>query len=326
MVRVIVLILLVVGLALTGCGPRIQDYGVASVAPHLAPDALVAPDGARLPMRVWPAAGRTEAVVIALHGFNDYAQAFDGPGPWWAEHGLTIYAYDQRGFGSAPEPGIWAGVDGLTKDLHAAIVAVRQRHPGVPIYLLGSSMGASVAMAAIRRDDRADVAGLVLVAPAVWGRITMNGFYRFMLWFGVQVMPANKATGRALRIRPSDNIEMLRGLGRDPLIIKRTRIDAIYGLVNLMDAALAAAPEIRVPMLVLYGGRDELIPKGPVELMMSRLTGPYRVVVYRDGWHMLLRDLQAKTVWRDIAGWIKDPSAPLPSDEERRRLPLFAEN
>ena len=326
MLRAIALNFLLVGLVLTGCGPRIQDYGVSSVAPHFVADALIAPDGARLPMRAWPAAGRPKAVIIALHGFNDYSQAFNGPAPWWANQGLTVYAYDQRGFGSAPEPGIWAGVGGLIKDVRAAIVAVRQRHRGVPIYLVGSSMGASVAMAATERGELADIAGLVLVAPAVWGRVTMNGFYRFMLWFGVQVMPANKATGRALRVRPSDNIEMLRALGRDPLIIKQTRIDAIYGLVNLMDAALAAAPAIEVPMLVLYGGRDELIPRGPVELMMSRLTGPYRVIVYRDGWHMLLRDLQAKTVWRDIASWIKDQSAPLPSDEERRRLPLFAEN
>ncbi len=43
---------------------------------------------------------------------------------------------------------------------------------------------------------------------------------------------------------PSDNIEMLRALGKDPLVIKRTRIDALKGLVDLMSNAETALPAI----------------------------------------------------------------------------------
>ena len=110
---------------------------------------------------------------------------------------------------------------------------------------------------------------------------------------------------------------MLRGLGRDPLVIKETRVDAIYGLVNLMDQALAAAPALDRPALLLYGQRDEIVPKDPTFQAWRELPAEqkkvHRQALYENGWHMLLRDLDATTVRRDIAAWIVDPTAPLPS-------------
>ena len=74
-------------------------------------------------------------------------------------------------------------------------------------------------------------------------------------------MPGLTLTGRGLKIKPSDNIAMLRALSRDPLVIKETRVDTIYGLVDLMDAALASAPLLDVPLLVMYGAKDEIVPQ-----------------------------------------------------------------
>jgi len=110
---------------------------------------------------------------------------------------------------------------------------------------------------------------------------------------------------------------MLKRLGLDPLVIKATRVDAIYGLTNLMDRALDSAPDFRLPALILYGEKDEIIPKEPTRLMLGRLPrtekGNRRVAVYENGYHMLLRDLRADVAWRDIAHWIADSETPLPS-------------
>ena len=72
-------------------------------------------------------------------------------------------------------------------------------------------------------------------------------------------MPWAELTGQGLNIHPSDNIAMLRELGRDPLVIKETRVDAVYGLVNLMDLAYDAAPRLRGRALVLYGSREDIM-------------------------------------------------------------------
>ena len=56
-------------------------------------------------------------------------------------------------------------------------------------------------------------------------------------------------------------------------------------------------------------------PEDPVLAAMRRMPkdGRNREALYRDGYHMLLRDLHAKHIWRDIAAWIENPHAPLPS-------------
>src|SRR5207302_1302111 len=118
-----------------------------------------------------------------------------------------------------------------------------------------------------------------------------------------------------------DNIEMLRRFSRDPLVIKATRVDAIYGLVDLMDAALASAPKLDLPLLYLYGEHDEIVPEAPTRRMIATLpaatAGSRRVAWYANGYHMLMRDLDAAVVVGDIASWIAERGAPLPSGADR---------
>lgn len=304
---------------LAACAPRLEERGAMQVEPVLGAAAIIAGDGHRLPLRVWPATEGPRAVVLALHGFNDYSNAFAAPAAWWAVRGIATYAYDQRGFGAGAGARLWPGTDAMIADLREAARVVGARHPGVPLYLLGASMGAAVLLAADARAPLAGVAGHILAGPAVRGRATLPLSYRVALWLGARALPGTRLSGGGLGIVPSDNVEMLRALGRDPLVIGHARIDALHGLVDLMDEALAAAPGTRTPTLVLYGARDEIIPRDATLRMLAGLAAPHRVARYAEGYHMLLRDLQAELVWRDIAAWIGDRAAPLPSGAEIAR-------
>lgn len=305
---------------LAGCMPVVIPPGEAAMPPQMAGDTLITGDGAILPMRTWqPLDGHPpQAVIIALHGFNDYSQFFDDPGHWFAaEPRIASYAYDQRGFGAAPNRGYWAGEAAMANDLADAIVTVRSRHPGIPVFLVGESMGGAVIMALMARPAHPDVAGVVLVAPAVWGRASMPWYQTLALWVAAHTIPGTELTGRGLRIVASDNTEMLKARGRDPQVIKETRVDAVFGLVNLMDKAMVSAELQREPLLILYGENDQLIPSAATAQMLRRMPPDagyrQRVGLYRLGWHMLLHDLQRQVVWTDIAAWIADRSAPLPS-------------
>tara|TARA_R110002110_G_scaffold179197_8_gene384605 strand:+ start:2870 stop:3883 length:1014 start_codon:yes stop_codon:yes gene_type:complete len=310
--------------ALCACAPRFMAVGDhvydARLEPKSAADAravAVMPDGAALPMRVFTA-DHPRAVVVALHGFNDYSAAFaaPGPGPWFAARGITLYAFDQRGFGRAPGHGLWAGDERMAEDAAAMVGLVRARHPGLPVYLLGTSMGGAVAMRTMTLPDPPRIDGLILAAPAVWGWREMNGLYGAALWTAAHMAPSVTLTGRGLAIMPSDNIDMLRALGRDPLVIKETRIDTIYGLVGLMDAAFSAAPRLGVPVLLLYGANDQIVPARPMAdafAVMRRAQVNVTALCYPGGYHMLLRDLGREAVWRDIASWITTPGAFVPS-------------
>jgi acylglycerol lipase len=202
--------------------------------------------------------------------------------------------------------------------MRSLVSLLRQRHPRLPLYLLGESMGGAVVMA----GDETRVAGVVLVAPAVWSRDTMNPFERFALWAASHTVPWLKVTGQGLHIWPSDNRKMLRAFSADPLVIKATRIDALWGVTNLMDRAAAAASHLRPPALILYGEHDEIIPRRAFCAMVHSLPSHapgLRLVLYAQGWHMLTRDLEGPTVMADIAAWLHDTDAPLPSGEEVTR-------
>lgn len=304
-------------LVVAACAPRIEAAGPPIVEPALAAETFVAADGAKLPLRVWRPDGEPSAVVLALHGFNDYSNAFAAVGAFLAGRGIALYAYDQRGFGATATRGLWPGIPTLTADLGTAAALLRRSHPAIPLYVLGESMGGAVAMVAMTGPQPPAVDGIVLAAPAVWGRDTMPWYQRAALFVASHTVPWLKVSGRGLGLKPSDNIEMLRALSRDPVVIKETRVDAIHGLADLMDAALAAAPRLNGQVLVLYGEKDEIIPREPSFRMLGSLPAAerrhQRAALYENGFHMLMRDLQAPTVWADLAAWLKAPHAPLPS-------------
>lgn len=327
-------VLLLTGLA--ACAPRLQPMNEQVVVPAIAPNESTwqAGDGRILPLRRWLPGQQLngqqpKAVVLALHGFNDYSNAFTEAAEWWAGQGIATYAPDQRGFGRAPFTGYWSGEDRMADDLAELHTLLLRQHPDVPVYWLGESMGGAVVLHGLTRHPDLRPAGTVLVAPAVWGRSSMPLLYRTALFVTSYTIPWKTFTGSGLKIQASDNIPMLRRLSRDPLFIKATRVDAIHGLVNLMDEAALARPA-GTPLLLLYGVKDEVIPKKPVERFVETLkTTPgvdMRVAVYPQGWHMLLRDLQAEVVWRDIAAWIGNPRDVLPSGAQRETLPLFSDS
>ena len=300
-------------LVLSACSPLVNHPGKQLLEPKIEKGQFVAGDGSLLPVRTWlPKDGPVKAAIVALHGFNDYSNFFASPGTYLSRQGIACYSYDQRGFGGAPGRGLWSGSEAYTNDLSCFVKEVRKRHPGVPLYVLGESMGGAVTIVAMTGSNPPDADGVILVAPAVWGRETMPWYQRWLLAVTSHTVPWLQLTGKGVHISPSDNIEMLRSLGRDPQVIRATRIDVVYGLTDLMDEALSRAEKLKLPTLVQYGENDQVIPKKPMFLMLEKMPKATRKAFYEHGYHMLLRDLQGEKPLADITAWIADHDKPLP--------------
>ena len=323
--------LVITAAVLAACTPKVAPLGEKPSNPHISDAGFITDDGLTLPYRRWQPKGgasQVKAVVLALHGFNDYSKAFDkvpgapGVGPTLAAQGVAVYAYDQRSFGNAPNRGMWPGDDVLVGDFKTFSRALKEAYPDVPLYAIGESMGGAVVLSALASESQPPVDGAILASPAVWARPTMPMFYRLALWFGAHFLPSYKPTGESLGRMASDNIEMLRDNGRDPLFIKKTRIDAVYGLTNLMDEALSATSQIKqTPILYLYGKHDQIIPKNAAERAMATLGSNdpnARTAFYDDGWHMIMRDKNAPAVIADVAAFIQDPKGALPSGADQQ--------
>lgn len=319
-------------LALAACAPFVRGPAsaqsmvrapLASASPELRRDRFVSYDGASLPLKMWTARGADGtpvepwAVVVGLHGFNDTAaESFCLAGPAWAKAGVTTYAFDQRGFGGAPHRGRWAGEAAMTEDVRTLCTLLRERHPQATLAVAGESMGGAVAVSAFGSDRPPAADRAVLLSPAVWG------------WD--HQAPLNAMTLRVLdRLSPgltvslprwlvddeacTDNAEMLRRMDADPAEIDATRVDATYGLMDLMQSAERRLPRIKADTLYLYGAHDRLIPREAAFAAAASLGRNGRSAYYPDGWHLLARDLHAERVLGDVVGYLKDPAAPLPS-------------
>ena len=312
---------LVVAFALlaAACAPvvqRPQTLTPAFAGPRLESDAFVSFDGARLGLTRWDPPGDPWAVIVGVHGMNDYANSFHLAGPYWATQGIATYAYDQRGFGRSPERGVWGGQALMTEDLRTIVRLVRQRYPHAVVAVVGESLGGAVAIEAFASNRPPTADRLVLLAPAVWGWSSQPLTYRLALEVAAHTVPSKVFEPPSFvteHIQASDNIPELIAMGRDPLMIWGARADALYGLVDAMEQAWRDIGAVKVPTLYGMGAHDEIIPRRPALQAAARLPAGDRTAYYPHGWHLLLRDKQAQNVWDDVAAFLRNPAAPLPS-------------
>lgn len=276
--------------------------------------AFITADGSELRLHRWSPVGAPRAVILALHGFNDYGAAFAPLSDSLNADGFLLYAYDQRGFGHSDHAGLWAGEAVLEADARLALKLLRERHPELPLYLLGESMGGAVALLTLAGAEAPDLAGTALLAPAVVGAAVMPGHQRLALWVAEKLapgLPLSVELGQALGYRPTDQPEVMAGLRADPLVLDYPRVAAVAGLADLMEAALAAGPKVRGEVLLLYGMRDDLVPVPAVcalleGVLAAESAGRWQARIYPEGYHMLTRYTGAATTRADLLRWLND--------------------
>ena len=271
-------------------------------------------DGSTLEARVWNYS-KPQHIVLGVHGFNDYSKSFERLAQHLvSETQATVYAYDQRGFGANPQPGVWPGSEELINNLRHIAAQLRERHPDLPLTVIGESMGGAVLLIAASESPGLTADQLILKAPAVWGAQSMPMYQRLSLYTMNLIAPEMSFTGRGLSslgIRPTDDPEVSRDLSRDPLVIKATRVSSLAGLTELMGRAQTQTNLPSQRTLVLYGLRDRIIQPQPVCDWLTNLNSATPTtlkadfIVYKEGWHMLTRQLRARETVEDIAHWIQ---------------------
>lgn len=189
-------------------------------------------------------------------------------------------------------------------------------------------MGGAVLLHALARHPSGWVDGLALLAPAVWNRREMPWYQRAALGLLAHTWPGLKVWSRRVRENASDNVETLRRLREDPLVIQKTRVDVLWGAADLMDAVTTEPVRLDMPMLVLYGASDQIIPPRAICAWVTSLerTQSWQFAVYPRGWHLLTRGLDAANVHADLAAWLDAPGAALPSNVDTRGAPFCADH
>jgi len=207
------------------------------------------------PIDLFSASGR--GVLITLHGLGEHIGKYDE----WAEHaagrGWHVMMYDQRGHGRTPGRRGHYRFDDLVSDLGRFVEVTADRYPGIPIFLVGHSLGALVALRYAGHEPHPSVRGAILSGPPLALTVTIPSWYRWLVLALLKVAPWFPLR-RKTSVHTRDT-ERAAIFARDPLGHRMATPLALATTVEAIEKLRADPEVVRLPMLVLLGESDALV-------------------------------------------------------------------
>ena len=251
--------------------------------------------------RWWPATSR--ATVVIAHGGSEHSGRYAWTAERLAERGYSTWALDHRGHGRSEGPRAYFDrLDHVVADLDQLVDRARGHEP---LFLLGHSMGGAVALAYTERhEDKLD--GLILSAPvaaleAASPVTLLAGSVLSRVAPRLGVYPIDPAT-------VSRDPEVVRAYAADPLNYHgKLPARTVAELADAVKRFPTAVAQMRLPMLVMHGTADRLVPPAATD-MIERQSGSedLTVIRYEGLYHEILNEPERDRVLGDIAGWLDD--------------------
>lgn len=252
----------------------------------------------------WRAAG-ARANLLLTHGFAEYAERYvahyHGLVPKLNALGFDVYGWDMRGHGRSP------GARGVA-DMREAIAdhrAARRALAGKPLFLLGHSLGGLVTAASVA-EDASDVAGVVLSAPALL--ITAPAHLRAIAGFVAAFAPGARLTP-PLDVEGLSRIPEEVAAYRSDQMVSDPRVPAKTGAtaIAVAEQAWSRYPNWKAPVLILHGEQDGATnPEGSKRFHAMIGAPDKRLVLYPEGRHELLNDLDRDAAMAEITSWLSE--------------------
>jgi len=264
---------------------------------------FVGSDDISLYMQTWQA-DNPRAVIALVHGFGEHSGRYQNLVRYLTPRGYTICAYDHRGHGRSPgQRGHIKSWAEFRTDLKHFLETVRIKQPDLPLFLMGHSMGGLIALEFILHEPD-QIHGVIASAP---------------LLAQPKISPVLILISRILaKISPSFSISTnldVSSISRDPQIIAAYQQDPLVhdkasaGFGTELTAAIARtldyADRFRLPLLILQGAEDSLVPvHGGQQFYQNAATDDKELIVYPGGYHEPHNDLDHEKVLQDLATWL----------------------
>jgi alpha-beta hydrolase superfamily lysophospholipase len=259
----------------------------------------------RLYTQCWLPDEDPKAVVVISHGLAEHSGRYHALAERLVARGYAAYAMDHRGHGRSS--GARANIQRfahVVADFDTFAGHAAREHPGLPVFVLGHSMGGAIAFASASRLQDS-LCGLVLSAPALGVGDTVPPLKLALVRLLSAVAP-----GVGALTLPSNSIsrdpEVVRAYEADPLVFHKA-IPA-RTLVELLQA-MATFPELAVrfhrPVLIQHGRADTLVPLAAAHGVYHAIASPDRTIKLYDGlYHEVYNEPERELVIGELLGWL----------------------
>ena len=275
-------------------------------------------DGLTIHGDMWIPEAKPIAALQIAHGLAEHCRRYDRVARQLTDHGFIVYAHDHRGHGrSLTGPGALGdagkgGWNGLVSDVVQHNAAIRNAHPGLPVYLLGHSMG-SFAAQQVLLDHSRELDGAILSGSTDFAMVAQ-------LVASTGQAPSFDAYNAAF----APNRTAFDWLSRDEEEVDAYIDDPLCGFdapEAFIADMMAAAPQLGdpdrvagirpdLPLYVFAGDRD---PLNAGLALLHSLTSRYEAAglkdittkYYADGRHEMLNETNHHEVAADLIGWLE---------------------
>ncbi len=275
---------------------------------HCREEYVTSARGERVFTRWWiPALDQPRAVAVIVHGLGEHSGCYLPVTGFLLGRGMAVYAHDHRGFGQSDgRRGHIARYEHYVEDLRRLVERAHGEHPGLPLVLLGHSMGGTIALLFSQRYPE-QITCAVYSAPALILRHHIPLFQRTLARGMSRLWPTFTSTDA---IDPTV-------LTHDPAIQQEVRVDPwrhsrvsarLYTelFVRGPRDVLAGLDRLRAPFLIIHGTADPLVsPDGSQRVYDGASVEGSAIRLYPALLHESLREVEREQVFADIAGWLE---------------------
>jgi len=268
--------------------------------------------GERLHLQAWLPAGpdleRPPAPSVAIavvHGYGDHGGRYTWFGEDMAARGYAVYVYDLRGHGqSSGRRGQVKRFDEYLDDTAVFLDEVRRLQPGVPLFLLGHSLGGLICTRFV--EERApEVRGLVLSSPFLQLAEAVPPSRVVAAKAMAKVWPHHDIGNTVRAAQLSHEQSVVEAYVTDPLVHHVAPARWAAEMLAAQDASMAAAENISLPLLTLYGTDDQVVDIAFIEALFARASSADKSIQRYEGlYHECFNETERARVFEDLAAWL----------------------
>lgn len=263
-----------------------------------------AADGLTIFRRAWLPDGDASAVVLLFHGLGEHSGRYEHVAAALVARGAAVHALDHRGHGRSEGRRVFVKTYAeFQTDLLQFRRLVEAEHPGVPLVVLGHSMGGNLAMGHVL-DHQEGVAGLALSGAALQIPSDVSPVLRTVAGVLAKVAPGVRPQGLSAD-----------AVSRDPAVVAAYRADTLV-FTGKISAGLAGAlfasidsfqprfAELRLPLLVMHGTDDQLVPVSSSRALVAAAVNARVTSHFYEGlYHEIFNEPEQQQVLADLSAW-----------------------
>jgi alpha-beta hydrolase superfamily lysophospholipase len=267
-------------------------------------------DGTRMFGCEWKPTDKKQikAVIGIVHGMGEHTGFYTHVAESFTAEGYAVLSFDQRGHGlTEGKRGDSPHYGALLESVDLLLAEMNRRHPELPKFLYGHSMGGNVTLNHILRQ-KPELTGAVVVGP--WLKLVFKPppLSDLIGWIVERTSPRDTNVYPLAAKRGTSDPEMIRRFVEDPLRHGRITSRFFLGVQLAGLWALAHAGELTVPLLLLHGGDDRITSiKASRQFAIRAGT----LCTFRE-WpgfrHDLHNELGRKEVFDFVLRWLNDLS------------------